>query len=258
MVDDETNVKIKPIKPIISPFSTRKATCMLTGENGQKITFYAGLLLLYGPSISGKSTTALALVMEAGKQGSPAGHITWDEIGSTNATPLTPIDKVSMKPSLSVFTVPTAGLGVVPASSMINDYIAVLTTFLTNHQPRLLVIDSIGPALSLSSGLVDQPAGKGAMVEGYGSFLRMINQIGVLFNCTIVGVINESLFTVRSLEGACDGVIEMSARGSFYKRDRTNRVLMSPYVLSDANVREAIDAMGSQTSTGSDFGNPLR
>lgn len=235
-------------KPYFSGFRERKQTFMLKDAAEREVPFFAGLLLMYGASNTGKSTTGLGLVVEAAIQGVKASHLVFDEVGTQLSTELTPVDKVTKAHLVSIFTPPAAGFNnTISAAAILNDYFGIITNELTARTPKLVVIDSIGPVLAASSGLIDQPAGKGAMVEGYGMFLRTLNQIALVHGCTIIGLVNSSLFTVDSLEGAVDGVLQMTTKGSFLKRDRTNRNLNFPFMLSHDAVLKALSLQGSQS-----------
>jgi len=210
--------------------------------------FYAGLLLMYGITSAGKSTTGLALAFEAGLQGVKTGHMVWDEVSSLTPTKLTPIDKVNLPDPTIFFDEPTAANTESPAR-IVNSYLSMADKFISSDGLRLMILDSLGPSLGVSSGLVDQPAGRGAMVEGYGMYLRAMNEIGYKNNCTIIGMVNSSLFTVSSLEGACDGLIEITARGAFQKRDRTDRVSWREFALTKEAVLRSMVAQGSANAT---------
>jgi len=231
--------------PYMKGYVPRQSAFNMKDSRGKMMTFYAGALLMYGATNAGKSTTSLAMVFECALQGIKAGHMVWDEVGASEDTYLSPVSRVDKEKVASLFEVPSTQI-VEPAAKIINSYLSRVYNAITVEGLSLLVVDSIGPSLSVASGLVDQPAGKGAMVEGYGMYLRMLNAIAYHTRCTIVCVVNSSLFTVTSLEGAVDGTLELNARGSILKRDRTDRSIQSQFTLSAAAVLKAMEAQGSK------------
>lgn len=245
--ETSNDTAISKVAPVISEFTQRSRTLKLTDKSLKSVEFYAGVLLMYGSTNTGKSTTGLGIVQDAGLQGVKAVHLTLDEIGSSVSTRLTPIAKISKTALAGIFEVVAkeAVLNTNSCGAIVNSYFEIITKYLADENPKIMVIDSIGPVMSVASGLVDQPAGKGGMIEGYGMFLRTLNQIAVVFDCTIVAIINASLFPVSSLEGACDGAIEMTSRGSFSKRDRTNRSRGYSYTITPAGIAEAFKVQQS-------------
>lgn len=239
-------------KPKMLRSLKRTSNFTLVDKDGEILNFYPGLLLMYGATNTGKSTTGYGLVFEAAKQGIISSHQIWDEVGTRIDTPLTPISKIT-KGGITIPFAETAVGKVKEGTSFINEYIKIISDIFIKENPSLYVIDSIGPALALASSLVDQPAGRGAMVEGYGMFLRMINAMAVNQDCTIIGLINKSLFSVESLEGAADGVLEMTSKGSFTKRDRTDRTTNSRFTLSEDSIRLALEWQDSTTKMSNDI-----
>lgn len=232
-------------EPYMKGYVPRQASFSIKDSRGKVMTFYAGALLMYGVTNAGKSTTSLGMVFECALQNVKAGHMVWDEVGASEDTYLTPTSRVAKEKVGSLFEVPTNQI-VEPSAKIINSYLARAYNAIVTEGLSLLVIDSIGPSLSVASGLVDQPAGKGAMVEGYGMYLRMLNAIAYNTRCTIVCVVNSSLFTVSSLEGAVDGTLEINGRGSVMKRDRTDRSVQTQFTISAKAILKAMEAQGSK------------
>lgn len=242
MSTEETSRSIKK-PPNISPTAKRVKTALLEDGRGRECQFYAGLLLFYGDTKVGKSTTALGIVYEAAFANQKASYLTLDEVGSLTGTPLTPINELNAlddKVDVDLFLAASAVKDKIPTATLINRYLTIIKNELVEGRPAILVLDSIGPSLAVSSGLLDQPAGKGGMVEGYGSYLRSIDGLAKKYGCTIVGVINASLFPVTALEGAADGAIELTGKGAFLKHDRTDRSNQTQYELHDDSIRNAI------------------
>lgn len=190
--------------------------------------FYAGALLFTAATRAGKSTTALALMEHAAASGVNSFYRMWDESGTPNPTPISPLDRIKKLASgqsvMGVFDEAIQGpSGAMKTTKLTNDYLELAAGYVRATKAKIGAIDSLGSFLSIAAGLLDVPAQKGGMVEGYKIALKALDDLAYSSECCFCLLLNETLFSVSDMAGVVDGKISMISQGSFSKHDRADR-----------------------------------